>query len=92
MLESIKSKIILLNIFERIKTLKKLKLIKYNKLMQKKLNIDIKDYENFKYIVEMNKKFKLNVEDTNITFFQNTSEKNLEIKYLNIWLKSNLTN
>ena len=53
MLKNVKSSYIILNFFEYITEKKKLKLLKYNKLLQKRLNISINNYIHFKakYII-----------------------------------------
>ena len=53
-LENIKSKIILKRIFDNLCKKKKLNIIKYNKNIQNRLNLDINDYDDFfKTIIEI---------------------------------------
>ena len=46
-LENIKSKYILLKIYDNIIKKKKLEIIKYNKKMQKRLNFSFEDYKEY---------------------------------------------
>ena len=75
MLNNIKSQIILNLILRKLKKRKKLKLVKYNKILIKKFNITKEDFENFKLLKEMNQRFNLDVKD-------------IEIKILNLECKS----
>ena len=53
MLENIKSNIICKRTFSLLMVNKKLKLIKYNKRLQKKINLDLNDYKEYsgRYII-----------------------------------------
>ena len=55
LLENIKSKVILEKIFNSLQYKKKLNIIRYNKILQKKLRKDINDYikEDSKIIIEI---------------------------------------
>ena len=66
MAENIKSIFILKKIFNIITNKKKLKIIRYNKKIQTKLNIKIVDYKKYETLKEFNKKFGLNINDINI--------------------------
>ena len=63
MLNGIKSKNILVLILRLIKCRLKLKIIKYNKSIKDKINIKIKDYEDFNLLKELNKKYNLDIQD-----------------------------
>ena len=76
MLNNIKSKYILNIILENLKKRIELKLVKYNKILINKLNIKKEDFENFKFLKEMNQKFNLDVKDIDI------KELNLGNKFL----------
>ena len=47
LLHNIKSKYILQQIFKNLEYEKKLKIIKYNKKLQEKLNVNVNDYEKY---------------------------------------------
>ena len=66
MLNNIKSKYILNLIIKKLKKRIELKLIKYNKILINKLNITKEDFEQFKLLKEMNKKFHLDIKDIEI--------------------------
>ena len=66
MLEGIRSKYILSLIFQNLKQKTKLKILKNNKKLKKKLNIKLKDFEQYQKLKELNHKLNLNIEDTNI--------------------------
>ncbi len=68
MLNRIKRKIILKLIFEKINNKKKLKLLKCNKRLLDKLDISINDYKDSFALKELNNKFNLNLDDTNVEF------------------------
>ena len=63
MLTEIKSKYLLQGIFDYMKDKRKLKLIKYNKLFQNKLNINKEDYESYISLREFNIKYNLNFDN-----------------------------
>ena len=67
MLNEIKSKYIMNKIFNNMKKILKLKLLKLNKKLKKKLNINLKDYSQYKKLKELNKKLNINIEDINIS-------------------------
>jgi surface protein len=49
-LNNIKSKLILHKVFEKLRLNKKLNIIKYNKILQKRVGIEIKDYKDYSQI------------------------------------------
>ena len=67
MLDKIRSLRILNIIFRNIRKGSKLKILKYNKKIQNKLNIDKKDFKDFKLLKELNQKFNLDIKDTEVT-------------------------
>ena len=73
MLKNIKSSYILKIVFSKTKEKVKLNLLKYNKILQNKLNINITTYKNFakKYIIYENKeKAKIYNIDTNKIIYE----------------------
>ena len=54
MLNNIKSSYILKLIFQKVANKKKLKLVKYNKILLRKLEITIEDYKSYKNLREFN--------------------------------------
>ena len=76
MLDKVRSKYILKEIFEKIKNKRKLNIIKYNKGIKMKLNINKEDYEVYITLKEFNNKYKANIEDIDI------KELNLNERYL----------
>ena len=66
MLEKVKSKYILKEIFEKIKNKRKLNIIKYNKKFKVKLNIDKKDFEIYFTLRQFNNFYQTNIEDIDI--------------------------
>ena len=66
MLDNVKSKYIIKQIFENIKNKRKLNIIKYNKRIKIKLDIDKKDFEIYITLKEFNNKYKINIEDIDI--------------------------
>ena len=66
MLDKVKSKYILKEIFEKIKNKRKLNIIKYNKIIKAKLNINKEDFEIYITLKEFNNKYKTNIEDIDI--------------------------
>ena len=76
MLEKISSPIRLKQICENLKKRIKLKIFRYNKEMQGKLNITTKDFEIFFLLREINQKLNLNIKDIDDRVL-NLSEKKL---------------
>ena len=74
MLENIKSRIIINKIFEYLIKIIKLKLLKHNKSIKGKINIELKDYIYFKLLKDFNNKYDSNIDNTDI------GELNLEYK------------
>ena len=66
MLDNVKSKYILKEIFERIKNKRKLNIIKYNKNIKIKLDINIEDFEIFIALKEFNDKYHTKIEHIDI--------------------------
>ena len=66
MLDYVKSKYILKEIFEKIKNKRKLNIIKYNKRIKLKLNINKEDFEIYITLKEFNNKYNTNIEDIDI--------------------------
>ena len=66
MLNIIRSKKILNIIFQKLKKRIKLNIVKYNKKMLDKLNINSKDFQEFKLLDDLNKKFNLEIKDIDI--------------------------
>ena len=66
MLDNVKSKYIVKEIFENIKNKRKLNIIKYNKRITTKLNINKEDLEIYKTLKEFNNNYNTNIEDTDI--------------------------
>ena len=67
MLNNIKSKNIFQKIFRNIKKVIKLKILKHNKNYLNKLNMDLKDYQEFKSIRKFNEKYKLSLKNSDET-------------------------
>ena len=63
MLENIKSKYIIKEIFENIKNKRKLNIIKYNKRLLVRLNINKEEFEIYLILKEFNNKYNTNIED-----------------------------
>ena len=76
MLDNVKSKYILNEIFEKIKNKRKLIIIKYNKRIKIRLNIDKEDFEIYINLHEFNSKYSTNIEDIDI------KELNLSNRYI----------
>jgi Leucine-rich repeat (LRR) protein len=76
MLDNVKSKYIQKEIFDKIQNKRKLNIIKYNKRIKVKLNINKEDFEIYTYLKEFNNKYKTNIEDIDIR------ELNLSGKYI----------
>ena len=66
MLENVKSKYIIKEILDKMKNKRKLNIIKYNKRIMKKLNINKKDFEIYTKLKEFNDKYNTNIEDIDI--------------------------
>ena len=64
MLEKVKSKYILKEIFLKIKNKRKLNIIKYNKRIKIKLDINKEDFEIYITLKEFNNKYNINIEET----------------------------
>ena len=77
MLDNLKSKYILKEILEKIQNKRKLNIIKYNKRIKAKLNINKEDFEIYMTLKEFNNKYKTNIEDIDIREL-NLSEKYIE--------------
>jgi len=76
MLDNVKNKYILKKIFEKIKNKRKLKIIKYNRRIKVKLNINQEDFEIYITLKKFNNKYKVNIEDIDI------KELNLSYSYI----------
>ena len=66
MLDNLKSKYILQEIFEKIKNKRKLNIIKYNKRVMIKLDINKEDFETYITLKEFNVKYNTNIQDIDI--------------------------
>ena len=66
MLDNVKSKYVLKEIFEKIKNKRKLNIIKYNKILMIKLDINKADFEIYITLKKFNNKYKVNIEDIDI--------------------------
>ena len=66
MLNEIRSKVVLRNILDKIRNRIKLRLFKYNKKLLYKLNLTIKDFEQFNLLNKINKIFYFNIKDLDI--------------------------
>ena len=66
MLDNVKSKYILKEIFEKIKNKRKLKIIKYNKRINAELDINKEDFEIYITLKCFNDKYKTKIEDIDI--------------------------
>ena len=76
MLDNMNSKNILKKIFEKIKNKRKINIIKYNKKIKAKLNINETDFEIYITLKEFNNKYNTNIEDIDI------NELNLNNRYI----------
>ena len=76
MLDNVKSKNILKEIFVKIKNKRKINIIKYNKRTMVKLNINKEDFDIYITLKEYNTKYKTNIEDIDI------KELNLSNRYI----------
>ena len=91
MLDKVKSKYIVKEIFENIKNKRKLNIIKYNKKIKIKLDINKKDFENFKTLRELYHKFNLYIKDIEIKELD-LRNRGLVYYILEYWKKLNLNN
>ena len=66
MLDNVMSKYIVKEIFENIKNKRKLNIIKCNKKIKMKLDINKKDFEIYITLKEFNNKYNINIEDIDI--------------------------
>ena len=66
MIDNVKSKYIVKEIFENIKNKRKLNIIKYNKKIKIKLDINKKDFEIYITLKEFNFKYNTNIQDIDI--------------------------
>ena len=66
MLEKVKSKYILKEIFENIRNKRKLNIIKYNKGINIKLEMNKEDFQIYIILKEFNNKYNTNIEDIDI--------------------------
>ena len=76
MLDNVKSKYILEEIFKKIKNKRKLKIIKYNKRLLAKLNINREDFEICSKLKDINAKYNTKIKDIDII------ELNLSNRYI----------
>ena len=85
MLEKIRSKAILKKIFINLKKRKELKILKYNKKLMFKLNIQKKDFEDYKILKELNQKYSLNIKDIDVRCLRFEEKNNIEkiFEYIN---------
>ena len=86
MLDNVKSNYILKQIFGKIKNKRKLKIIKYNKRIKDKLNINKEDFRIYISLKKFNKIYKTNFEDTDIKEL-NLNGRNLGNEGLKILVK-----
>ena len=66
MLDNVKSKYIIEEIFEKIKNKRKLNIIKYNKRTLSRLNINIENFEIYEKLKEFYDKYGIYIEDIDI--------------------------
>ena len=66
MLDKVKSKYIIKEIFEKIKNKRKLNIIEYNKRIKSRLNINKQEFEIYKKLKKFNYKYKTNIDDIDI--------------------------
>ena len=81
MLNFLKSKIILGLIFKNLNNRKKLKIVKCNKNLMHKLNITLRNFQDYLLLKEINHRYKLNIEDIDIEKL-NISEKLLNDNFI----------
>ncbi len=83
MLKKIRSNLIMKTIFKNIHNKIKLKIIKYNKYMIKRLDIKTEDYKIYELLKEFNEKLELNIKDIDIKEL-NLQNKNIGNKELEL--------
>ena len=66
MLNKIKNKYILKEIFNNIRNKRKLKILKHNKALMSQINITKKDFEEYQSLKKFNQEFNINLDDTDI--------------------------
>ena len=76
MLDKVRSKNIIKEIFGNMRNKRKLNIIKYNKRILIRLNINKEQFENYIILEEFNKKYNTNIEDIDI------KQLNLRYKYI----------
>ena len=76
MLDKVKSKNIIKKIFGNMRNKRKLNIIKYNKRILIRLNINKEQFENYIILKQFNEKYNTNIEDIDI------KQLNLEDKYI----------
>ena len=81
MLNNISSKLNLQRIFANILNRRKLKILKYNKLLSNKLNITLEDFQNYHLLNEFNKNYNINIKEIDVIdlqlFLKNLGNKGL---------------
>ena len=88
MLDNVKSKYVLKEIFEKIKNKRKLNIIKNNKRLTIKLDINKADFEIYITLKKFNNKYKVNIEDIDINELY-LKNKNIGIEGLKDLVKIN---
>ena len=85
MLNKIKSRLILKIVFDNLKNRMKLKILKHNKKIQNKLNIKLKDFQDYKTLRDLNLKFGFDIKDidTNKIDLSNKDKGNEILEYIN---------
>ena len=85
MLEKIRSFFVLKKFFLNLKNKRILKVIKYNKTLLNKLNIDINNFKAYKLIKKFNEKFGININDFDEKELDLNNKKilNEDLEYLN---------
>ena len=85
MLNKIKSRLILKNVFDCMRKRMKLKILRHNKKIQNKLNIKLKDFQDYKTLKELNLKFGFDIDDidTNKIDLSNKVKGNEILEYIN---------
>ena len=91
MLDKVKNKYILKEIFESIKNKRKLNIIKYNKRIKSELDITKEDFEIYITLKEFNNKYNTNIEDIDIKEL-NLSDRYIKNEGLRDLVKLNLKN